>query len=129
MDVQIWCTVEMDMSIIGGCMPTIKPFVRRYYPRLLDLATSRENNSPSGGNLRPAPASGSRLRSTQLLRQPEKVFKFGFATLAQGNIGSYKPRSEGNDEHSAHDTCQHVISEVGIGRDRQRDSEKNVGES
>ncbi|KXJ87893.1 hypothetical protein Micbo1qcDRAFT_112990, partial [Microdochium bolleyi] len=30
-----WCLVELLLSIIGGSIPALKPFVRRFFPRLL----------------------------------------------------------------------------------------------
>ena len=31
----LWCVVELNVSIIGGCAPTLPPLIRRYFPSLL----------------------------------------------------------------------------------------------
>ncbi|KFY45090.1 hypothetical protein V494_01152 [Pseudogymnoascus sp. VKM F-4513 (FW-928)] len=31
----MWCVVELNMSIVGGCIATFKPFLRKYFPRVL----------------------------------------------------------------------------------------------
>ncbi|KAL3423074.1 integral membrane protein [Phlyctema vagabunda] len=31
----LWCVVELNMSIVGGCIPTMKPFMRKYLPNIL----------------------------------------------------------------------------------------------
>lgn len=40
----MWCVVELNLGILGGCVTALRPFVRRYFPRLLGLS------SHSGGN-------------------------------------------------------------------------------
>jgi hypothetical protein len=34
----MWCTIELNLGIFGGCVTAIRPFVRRYFPRLLGLS-------------------------------------------------------------------------------------------
>ncbi|PWY74322.1 hypothetical protein BO70DRAFT_381417 [Aspergillus heteromorphus CBS 117.55] len=36
----MWCTIELNLGIIGGCITAMRPFVRRYFPRLLGLSSS-----------------------------------------------------------------------------------------
>ncbi|KFY05489.1 hypothetical protein V492_08506 [Pseudogymnoascus sp. VKM F-4246] len=31
----MWCVVELNMSIVGGCIATFKPFLLKYFPRVL----------------------------------------------------------------------------------------------
>ncbi|OBT67846.1 hypothetical protein VE03_02516 [Pseudogymnoascus sp. 23342-1-I1] len=31
----MWCVIELNMSIVGGCIATFKPFFRKYFPRVL----------------------------------------------------------------------------------------------
>ncbi len=31
----MWCVIELNMSIVGGCIATFKPFLRKYFPRVL----------------------------------------------------------------------------------------------
>lgn len=45
MYVNLWCTVELDLSIIGGSVPSMKPFVRRHFPRLLGLKSKKQSSS------------------------------------------------------------------------------------
>lgn len=35
----MWCTIELNLGIFGGCVTAIRPFVRRYFPRLLGLSS------------------------------------------------------------------------------------------
>ncbi|KAJ5626409.1 hypothetical protein N7510_002718 [Penicillium lagena] len=40
----LWCLIELDLGITGACLPAMRPFVRKYFPRLLGLSA----NSSSG---------------------------------------------------------------------------------
>jgi hypothetical protein len=31
----LWCVIELNISIAGGCAPTLRPFIRRYFPYIL----------------------------------------------------------------------------------------------
>jgi hypothetical protein len=42
----MWCAIELNLGIFGGCVTAIRPFVRRYFPRLLGLSSS-DNTSKS----------------------------------------------------------------------------------
>lgn len=35
----MWCTIELNLGIFGGCVTAIRPFIRRYFPRLLGLSS------------------------------------------------------------------------------------------
>lgn len=35
-----WCVIELNASIIGGCVSTIKPFLREYFPSILGHSSS-----------------------------------------------------------------------------------------
>ncbi|KAK6592039.1 integral membrane protein [Botrytis cinerea] len=34
-DALTWCVIELNLSIVGGCAPTLRPFMRKYCPRVL----------------------------------------------------------------------------------------------
>ncbi|OBT50989.1 hypothetical protein VE04_07937 [Pseudogymnoascus sp. 24MN13] len=36
----LWCVVELNISIIGGCAPTLRPFLQRYFPSLLGSSSA-----------------------------------------------------------------------------------------
>ncbi|KAJ5754914.1 hypothetical protein N7533_004457 [Penicillium manginii] len=38
-DALMWCTIELNLGIFGGCITAIRPFIRRYFPRLLGLSS------------------------------------------------------------------------------------------
>lgn len=38
-DALMWCTIELNLGIFGGCVTAIRPFARRYFPRLLGLSS------------------------------------------------------------------------------------------
>ncbi|GES56845.1 hypothetical protein ATEIFO6365_0001005100 [Aspergillus terreus] len=40
----MWCTIELNLGIGLGCVTAMRPFVRRYFPRLLGLSS---NSYPS----------------------------------------------------------------------------------
>ncbi|KAJ5697791.1 hypothetical protein N7488_011475 [Penicillium malachiteum] len=35
----MWCTIELNLGIFGGCVTAIRPFIRRYFPRLLGFSS------------------------------------------------------------------------------------------
>lgn len=39
-DALMWCAIELNLGIFGGCVTAMRPFVRRYFPRLLGLSSS-----------------------------------------------------------------------------------------
>ena len=41
----MWCVLELNLSIVGGSMPTMKPVLQKYFPRLL---ASTQGASDSG---------------------------------------------------------------------------------
>jgi hypothetical protein len=43
----MWCVLELNLSIIGGSIPTVKPLIKKFMPRL--LGTSRRSRSRSYG--------------------------------------------------------------------------------
>lgn len=43
----MWCILEINLSIIGGSMPTLKPFLQRHAPRLLSRSQSKGVSSHS----------------------------------------------------------------------------------
>lgn len=47
----LWCTLELNLSIIGGSIPALKPFLQRFSPRVLD--ESRIRNSGFNGHAGP----------------------------------------------------------------------------
>ncbi len=54
----MWCVIELNLGITGGCVTAMRPFVRRYFPRLLGLSSNGSNNpyaypSQSRGNSHP----------------------------------------------------------------------------
>ncbi|KAL5044612.1 hypothetical protein BDW71DRAFT_98714 [Aspergillus fruticulosus] len=52
----MWCVIELNLGIFGGCVTAMRPFMRRYFPRLLGLSSSSGNKyypSQSRGNSLP----------------------------------------------------------------------------
>ncbi|PVH80998.1 hypothetical protein DL98DRAFT_560006 [Cadophora sp. DSE1049] len=37
----MWCVIELNISIIGGNFPTLRPFLRKYFPALLGSSKGR----------------------------------------------------------------------------------------
>lgn len=47
-DALMWCAIELNLGIVGGCVTAMRPFVRRYFPRLLGLSSSSDSYGHSG---------------------------------------------------------------------------------
>jgi hypothetical protein len=43
----MWCVIEMNLGIFGGCVTAMRPFMRRYFPRLLGLSSYSGDKYPS----------------------------------------------------------------------------------
>ncbi|KAJ5141768.1 hypothetical protein N7476_004369 [Penicillium atrosanguineum] len=41
----MWCTIELNLGIFGGCITAIRPFIRQYFPRLLGLSSGGYGSS------------------------------------------------------------------------------------
>ncbi|KAL8372239.1 hypothetical protein RB595_001837 [Gaeumannomyces hyphopodioides] len=57
----MWCILELNLSIVGGNIPALKPFIKRAFPSLLGssaAAASGGNYSRSGGSLKTFGGSG-----------------------------------------------------------------------
>lgn len=46
-DALMWCAIELNLGIFGGCVTAMRPFVRRYFPRLLGLSSMGDSYSRS----------------------------------------------------------------------------------
>ncbi|KAI1845900.1 hypothetical protein JX265_011204 [Neoarthrinium moseri] len=44
----MWCILELNLSIIGGSIPALKPFAQRFFPRLLGSSGGSRGRSTSG---------------------------------------------------------------------------------
>ncbi|KAE8404326.1 hypothetical protein BDV37DRAFT_282873 [Aspergillus pseudonomiae] len=73
-DALMWCTIELNLGITGGCITAVRPFVRRYFPHLLGLSygngyqsgsTSRKYGHPLGSVPRANAPDFSNTRSNQ----------------------------------------------------------------
>lgn len=73
-DALMWCTIELNLGITGGCITAVRPFVRRYFPRLLGLSygngykygdSSRKYGHPLGSVPRANAPDFSNARSNQ----------------------------------------------------------------
>lgn len=58
-DALMWCAIELNLGIVGGCVTAMRPFVRRYFPRLLGLSYdgSYSHSRKYGHPLNPIPRS------------------------------------------------------------------------
>lgn len=43
----LWCIVELNLGIFGGCVTAIRPFIRKYFPRLLGPSSGDGYSSQS----------------------------------------------------------------------------------
>lgn len=44
----MWCILELNLSIIGGSVPALKPFAQRFFPKLLGSTGNSKGRSTSG---------------------------------------------------------------------------------
>ncbi|KAF9891614.1 hypothetical protein FE257_003625 [Aspergillus nanangensis] len=44
-DALMWCTIELNLGIGLGCVTAMRPFVRKYFPRLLGLSSASYGES------------------------------------------------------------------------------------
>jgi hypothetical protein len=44
----MWCVLELNLSIIGGSIPALKPFAQRFFPKLLGTSGHSKGRSTSG---------------------------------------------------------------------------------
>jgi hypothetical protein len=40
----MWCVLELNLSIVGGSMPAMKPVLQKYFPRLLASTGHTDSN-------------------------------------------------------------------------------------
>lgn len=56
-DALIWCIVELNLGIAGGCVTAMRPFAQKYFPQLLGLSSNcisgNDHPLPSDQNLHP----------------------------------------------------------------------------
>jgi hypothetical protein len=45
----MWCILELNLSIIGGNIPAIKPVLQQLFPRLLGSSARNKSGYPSAG--------------------------------------------------------------------------------
>ena len=110
--IYIWCLVELHVSIIGGSLPVMRPFVRQYFPRLLDLATSRKTTSNTN-NIAPGSHTLShRLNPSGTLRKPGKAAVSIGSSMPRRDTSSYRKMS-GSDRPT--EDFQNPASEEEIG--------------
>ncbi|RDW84879.1 hypothetical protein BP6252_02469 [Coleophoma cylindrospora] len=48
----MWCVIELNISIIGGCIPTMKPFLRKYLPNILGSSSPQYGSHGYGSRKR-----------------------------------------------------------------------------
>ncbi|KAH8196747.1 hypothetical protein TruAng_009102 [Truncatella angustata] len=44
----MWCILELNLSVIGGSIPALKPFAQRFFPKLLGSTGHSKGRSTSG---------------------------------------------------------------------------------
>lgn len=44
----MWCVLELNLSIVGGSIPALKPFAQRFFPKLLGTTGHSKGRSTSG---------------------------------------------------------------------------------
>lgn len=44
----MWCILELNLSIIGGSIPALKPFAQRFFPKLLGSTGNSKGRSTLG---------------------------------------------------------------------------------
>lgn len=91
-DALLWCAVELNLGITGGCVTAMRPFVRRYFPRLLGQSTG------SGGEYY-----SQRSKRSHALEPFPRSDISGFADRSQ----QYSTTLEGGDDNESE---EHILS-------------------
>ncbi|KAK2753058.1 hypothetical protein FQN55_005018 [Onygenales sp. PD_40] len=99
----LWCVIELNLGIIGGSFPALRPFFRQYFPGFLGGTTGRSRGQSYGY----AQASNSRFRHSH-------------------KLGSF-PSSPGATSHDAQFSQHNHIysSNVAVGQS-ENDSEEHI---
>lgn len=97
----MWCALEINLQIIGGNIPALKPFVQRLFPRLLGSTRSRDTN----GHIRldPLTTSGHSGQGSAFGRSLHKRTTLGRITA-----------DNGSDEHIRGGSGIYKTVEVGV---------------
>lgn len=45
----LWSYLELTVAIVAACLPTLRPFVTRFFPKLMASSTSGQNSAPPTG--------------------------------------------------------------------------------
>ena len=96
----MWCVIELNLGIFGGCVTVMRPFVRRYFPRLLGLSSNGSKSayaypSQSRGNSHP-------LASIPRSEQP------GFSSHAHQFSTTFKTHNSSE---------EHILPSPGTGKE------------
>ncbi|KAL3477300.1 hypothetical protein BJX99DRAFT_246267 [Aspergillus californicus] len=88
----MWCVIELNLGITGGCVTAMRPFARRYFPRLLGLSSKGSTSgypSQSRGNSHPLhsiPRSGQPDFSNHSRHQYSTTLKSGADNSSEEHI-------------------------------------------
>ncbi|KAL4925961.1 uncharacterized protein BDV17DRAFT_163177 [Aspergillus undulatus] len=96
----MWCVIEINLGIFGGCVTAMRPFVRRYFPRLLGLS------SHSGGNYYPSQSRGNSLPLNSIPRSGQPTF----SNHGHQYSTAFKSAADNSSE-------EHILSEPSQGKE------------
>jgi hypothetical protein len=92
----MWCLLELNLSIIGGNLPTMKSFVKQVFPNLLGSSYGDMSNFSDGANFY-----GSSNKDKYISHLDSKILR----STTKTKITSTLPES-GSEEYIMHDMHQ-----------------------
>jgi hypothetical protein len=98
----MWCTIELNLGIFGGCVTAIRPFIRQYFPRLLGVSSGEYDST-------------SRKYDHQLSPLPSQRPDFS------GREHQYSATLTTLREASDNDSEEHILSKLSSGQDKDAD--------
>jgi len=78
----MWCILELNLSIIGGSMATIKPFLRIAIPRMFSSAYGTSGNTGPGIHLESKDRTGFQ-RSTGINSKAPQISMHAYAESSE----------------------------------------------
>lgn len=54
----MWCVLELNLSVIGGSIPALKPFAQRFFPKLLGSTGASKGRTTDGAYALPSRIQG-----------------------------------------------------------------------
>jgi hypothetical protein len=89
----MWCILELNLSILGGSIPTVKPFIRQVFPNLLGTSKGASKGARSDDMYLQFSSAARKRASRGLGSTP------GVKSTYSGHVSAAMPSVQGSQEH------------------------------